>query len=41
VVFVIKAFAINLEFGLYIKLLNIKVYIIIFTKELIKIVILA
>jgi hypothetical protein len=38
VVFVIKAFAINLEFGLYIKLLSVKVYVTVFVKELIKIV---
>jgi hypothetical protein len=38
IVFVIKAFAINLEFGLYIKLLSVKVYITVFAKELIKIV---
>jgi hypothetical protein len=37
-VFVIKAFVINLEFDLYIRLLSVKVYIIVFTKELIKIV---
>jgi hypothetical protein len=37
-VFVIKAFIINSEFGLYIKLLSIKVYITVFIKELIKIV---
>jgi hypothetical protein len=38
VVFVIKAFVINLKFSLYIKLLSIKVYITVFVKELIKIV---
>jgi hypothetical protein len=38
IVFIIKAFAINSEFGLYIKLLSIKVYVIIFARELIKIV---
>ena len=38
VVFVIKAFVINLKFSLYIKLLSIKVYIIVFVKELIKVV---
>jgi hypothetical protein len=38
VVLVIKAFIINSEFGLYIRLLSVKVYIIIFVKELIKIV---
>ena len=37
-VFVIKAFAINLEFGLYIRLLSVKVYITVFVRELIKIV---
>jgi hypothetical protein len=37
-VFVIKAFVINLEFSLYIRLLSVKVYIIIFAKKLIKIV---
>jgi hypothetical protein len=37
-IFVIKAFAINLEFSLYIKLLSVKVYIIVFVKELIKVV---
>jgi hypothetical protein len=38
VVFVIKAFVINSEFGLYIRLLSVKVYVIIFAKELIKVV---
>jgi hypothetical protein len=38
VVFVIKAFVINLEFGLYIKLLSVKVYITVFAKELIKVI---
>jgi hypothetical protein len=38
VVLIIKAFIINLEFGLYVRLLNIKVYITVFIKELIKIV---
>jgi hypothetical protein len=38
VVFVIKALVINLEFGLYIRLLSVKVYITVFTKELIKVV---
>jgi hypothetical protein len=37
-VFVIKAFVINLEFSLYVKLLSVKVYIIIFARELIKVV---
>jgi hypothetical protein len=38
VVFVIKAFVINLKFSLYVRLLSIKVYITVFAKELIKIV---
>jgi hypothetical protein len=38
VVFIIKAFVINLEFSLYVKLLSVKVYITVFVKELIKIV---
>jgi hypothetical protein len=38
VVFVIKAFTVNLKFSLYIKLLSVKVYIIVFAKELIKVV---
>jgi hypothetical protein len=38
VVFVIKAFAINLEFGLYVRLLSVKVYVTVFVKELIKVV---
>jgi hypothetical protein len=38
VVFVIKAFVIDLEFGLYVRLLSVKVYIAVFTKELIKVV---
>jgi hypothetical protein len=37
-VFVIKAFVINSEFGLYVRLLSVKVYITIFAKELIKVV---
>jgi hypothetical protein len=37
-VFVIKAFVINLEFGLYVRLLSVKVYIIVFIKALIKVV---
>jgi hypothetical protein len=37
-VFVIKALVINSEFGLYIKLLSVKVYITVFVKELIKVV---
>jgi hypothetical protein len=38
VVLVIKALVINSEFGLYIRLLSIKVYITVFIKELIKVV---
>jgi hypothetical protein len=38
VVFVIKAFVINLEFGLYVRLLSVKVYVIVFAKELIRVV---
>jgi hypothetical protein len=38
VVFVIKAFVINSEFGLYVRLLSVKVYIVVFVKELIKVV---
>jgi hypothetical protein len=38
VIFVIKAFVINLEFSLYVRLLSVKVYITVFAKELIKIV---
>jgi hypothetical protein len=38
VVFVIKAFIINLKFNLYIRLLSVKVYIIILVKKLIRIV---
>jgi hypothetical protein len=38
IVFVIKAFVINLEFGLYIRLLSIKIYIAVFTRELIKVI---
>jgi hypothetical protein len=38
VVLIIKAFAINLEFGLYVRLLSVKVYITVFARELIKIV---
>jgi hypothetical protein len=37
-IFVIKAFAINSEFGLYFRLLSVKVYIAVFAKELIKVV---
>jgi hypothetical protein len=38
IVFVIKAFVINSEFSLYVKLLSVKVYVIVFVKELIKVV---
>jgi hypothetical protein len=38
VVLVIKAFAINLKFNLYIRLLSVKVYVTVFVKELIRIV---
>jgi hypothetical protein len=38
VIFVIKAFVINLEFSLYIRLLSVKVYVTVFIKELIKVV---
>jgi hypothetical protein len=38
IILIIKAFAINLEFGFYIRLLSIKVYIIVFIRELIKII---
>jgi hypothetical protein len=37
-VFVIKAFVINSEFGLYVRLLSVKVYVIVFAKELIRVV---
>jgi hypothetical protein len=37
-VFVIKAFAINLEFSLYIRLLSGKVYITVVAKKLIKVI---
>jgi hypothetical protein len=37
-VLIIKAFVINLEFGLYVRLLSVKVYITVFIKELIKVV---
>jgi hypothetical protein len=37
-VFVIKAFVINSEFSLYVRLLSVKVYVTVFAKELIKIV---
>jgi hypothetical protein len=38
IVFIIKALTINSEFSLYIRLLNIKVYITVFVRELIKVV---
>jgi hypothetical protein len=38
VVLVIKAFTINSEFSLYVRLLSVKVYVTVFVKELIKIV---
>jgi hypothetical protein len=38
IVLIIKAFAINLKFSLYIRLLSVKVYIIVFAKELIKVI---
>jgi hypothetical protein len=38
VVLVIKAFVINSEFGLYVRLLSVKVYVAVFAKELIKVV---
>jgi hypothetical protein len=38
IILIIKVFVINLKFGLYIKLLSIKVYIIVFVKKLIKVV---
>jgi hypothetical protein len=38
VVFIIKAFVINLKFDLYIRLLSVKVYVTVFVKELIKVV---
>jgi hypothetical protein len=37
-VLVIKAFAINSEFGLYVRLLSVKVYITVFVRKLIRIV---
>jgi hypothetical protein len=37
-ILVIKAFTINSEFSLYIRLLSVKVYITVFVKELIKII---
>jgi hypothetical protein len=38
VVFVIKALVIDLEFSLYVRLLSVKVYVVVFAKELIKVV---
>jgi hypothetical protein len=38
IILIIKAFTVNSEFGLYIRLLSVKVYVIVFVKELIKIV---
>jgi hypothetical protein len=38
IVLIIKALIINSEFGLYIRVLSVKVYITVFIKELIKIV---
>jgi hypothetical protein len=38
IILIIKAFVINSEFGLYVRLLSVKVYITVFAKELIKIV---
>jgi hypothetical protein len=38
IVFVIKALIINSEFGLYIRLLSVKVYVTVLVKELIKII---
>jgi hypothetical protein len=38
VVFVIKALAIDLEFGLYVRLLSVKVYVAVFVRELIRVV---
>jgi hypothetical protein len=38
VVLVIKAFAVNLKFGLYVRLLSVKVYITVFARELIRVV---
>jgi hypothetical protein len=37
-VFIIKAFVINSEFSLYIRLLSVKVYVVVFVKKLIKVV---
>jgi hypothetical protein len=38
VVLVIKAFVINSEFNLYVRLLSVKVYVTVFAKELIKVI---
>jgi hypothetical protein len=38
VVLIIKAFVINSEFSLYIRLLSVKVYITVFVRELIKVI---
>jgi hypothetical protein len=38
VVFVIKAFVINLKFSLYVRLLSVKVYVTVFARELIKVI---
>jgi hypothetical protein len=38
VILVIKAFVINSEFSLYVRLLSVKVYIAVFPRELIKVV---
>jgi hypothetical protein len=38
IVLIIKAFVINSEFGLYVRLLSVKVYVVVFVRELIKIV---
>ena len=38
IVFIIKAFIINLKFGFYIRLLYIKVYVFVFVRELIKVI---
>jgi hypothetical protein len=38
IVLIIKALVINLKFGLYVRLLSVKVYITVFIRELIKVV---
>jgi hypothetical protein len=38
VVLVIEAFAIDSEFGLYVRLLSVKVYVAVFVRELIRVV---